>query len=480
MTYSKQLTAFLEDSRQKEAVSEISEFFIEFLKMWDFLHQKAPELGIHDLKKFSKSILDEITLPFYKKFKHLKFLEKNDAWINEYATLNITHPRYHGIMFPLRLITYEIVNHEEKLFEFFIQKIKTGEIQATDENLFNFLLPRLVHVVIPLSSTDLLILKSYQSLENNSRDYFKSANTENIANYVQVSVRNLIRKLNTLNFCQIVIPVHFLNMAKLGYETFLISHFEPIPKDLTNFTLFSFDLTISQFSLFQVPLQNNKIYLRLQDELKPTIFHQMTDRIHSWNLSGLGPGKNGWKIPPSFLHSDPSAQTIAPSPTLTFSLVPEFDRFRNLTSADIKILEFITTKGTFSSKKHLSETVKVSLPEVSRRLEEYRNQNLISKVYQYFNLGLDLHINFCLTTPSKDEISWIDHFLSFPKTDVFYNIDNDSSIFFGHLKLPNKWYKDFTRKISRIKKEFNELKFYYSVEPGDLLKWNLLPSETYS
>jgi hypothetical protein len=160
MTYSKQLTAFLEDFRQKQITSEISEFFIEFLKMWDFLHQKAPELSIHDLKRFSKSILDDITIPFYEKFKHIKILEKNDAWINEYSTLNIIHPHYGGIMFPLRLITYEIVNHEEKIFEFFVQKLKTGEIQATEENLFNFLFPRLANVSIPLSTTDLLILKS--------------------------------------------------------------------------------------------------------------------------------------------------------------------------------------------------------------------------------------------------------------------------------------------------------------------------------
>jgi DNA-binding Lrp family transcriptional regulator len=268
-------------------------------------------------------------------------------------------------------------------------------------------------------------------------------------------------------------------MAKMGYESFLISHFEPIPKDLENFTLFSIDFNISQFSLLQVPIQNNKMYLILQDELKPTIFHQMTDRLHSWNLSGLGPGKNGWKLPPSFLHSDPLSKSIAPSPTLSLSLQPDFDKFRELTEADIKILEFITTRGTFSSKKHLSQTIKVSLPEVSRRLEEYRKQNLIAKVYQFFNLGLDLTIYFCLSSPSKLDISWVDHFLSFPKSDVFYSIDDELSLFFGHLKIPNMWYKDFTRKINRIKKEFKDIKFYYSVEPGNIAKWNLSLSKTY-
>ncbi|MFX0173413.1 MAG: hypothetical protein ACFE9L_16085 [Candidatus Hodarchaeota archaeon] len=477
MMYSKQLTAFLEDFRQKQAISEISEFVIEFLKIWDFLHQKAPNLSIHDLKSFSKSILDSLTLPFFEKFKYLKFIEKYDSWIKEFSALAIT---WQGVtMFPLRLLSYEIVNHEEHLIEFFLQKLRTGEIQGTEENLFSFLIPRLNHTAIPLSNTDLLILKSYQPLENQNYDYFKGANTKEIADYVQISVRNLIRRLNTINFCQIIIPVHFLNMAKLGYETFLLSHFEPIPTELADYTLFSVDLIISRFSIFQIPIDNNRLYLKLQDEVKPSIFHQMTDRIHSWNLLGLYPGRDGWKIPPPFLHSDPNIKTIAPSPTLTFSLKPDFYCFRKLTKADIKILEFITTKGTFTSKKHLSETINVSLPEISRRLEEYREFDLISKIFQFFNLGLDLHIYFFLTVPSKLNISWLDHFLSFPKADVFYTVDDEISLFIGHLKLPNKWFKDFTRKINRIKKEFKDLKFYYSVEPGDIAKWNLSLSKTY-
>ncbi len=468
-----------QSSVQKQVLSKADGFVVDFLSIWDAIHSEAPNLALADIKKYSKDILDTITLPFYEKHKNKITLEKYDAWLNEYSSVVINWVGRGRIMFPLRLITYEIVNHSDRLLEFYLEKLQTKEIKGTTENLFSFLFPRLINVAIPLNEVDLLILKSLQALQNESKDLFKGASRDDISRFTNASTRTIVRRIQNIRFFQISIPIHFLDMAKLGYETFLLSHFKPIPDQLKPYALNSVDLSVSQFSLFQVPTTKTKVYMQLQDDLEPTLFHKMEHRIHSWNLTGLTVGKDGWRIPPHFIYCEPKTQSISPSPTIDTSLLPEIDTFRKLTPADIKILEFITTKGATKNKKELSRSVKVSLPETSQRLDEYNTNNLIFKVHQFFNLGLDLSISFFIVSPNSYEIPWIQQLLTFPGVDAFYSTDQTSSSFFGHIKLPNKWFKGFTRKITRLKNEFPELRIYYTAEVPSIPKWNLSLAETY-
>ncbi|MFX0016541.1 MAG: hypothetical protein ACFFB2_16520 [Promethearchaeota archaeon] len=472
-------TLSVEEIRQNQLTYQIDEFVLDFLDIWKLIHQDASKLTIADIKNYSKKVLPLVTLPFFEKYGSLPYVEKYDAWIKSLSSIVINWVGKGRIMFPLRLITYEVINHDENLLEFFIQKILTKEISGTIENLFNLLFPKLINVAIPLTETDLMILKSLQSLHTISKDLFKGANIARYAQTVDVSVRTITRRMQVINFLQIPIAMHFLDMAQLGYETFLLSHFNPIPDQLKPFCHTSVDLSISQFSLFQIPINKSKVYLQIQDTLEPTIFHQLNRRIQNWNLSGLAIGKDGWKIAPAFLYCEPHVKILSPSPAMDVSLRPSLDTFRRLTPADIKILEFITTTGSLKNKKQLSETVKVSLPKVSERLDEYQKHNLITKIHQYFNIGLDYSISFCVTSPTEHEICWIDHFLTFPKVDLFYDIDKKQTLFFGHVKLPPKWFKDFARKVRKLKKDFQDVKFYYTIDPPDIPKWSLTLSDTY-
>jgi hypothetical protein len=99
---------------------------------------------------------------------------------------------------------------------------------------------------------------------------------------------------------------------------------------------------------------------------------------------------------------------------------------------------------------------------------------------QFFNIGLDLSIYFFISAPKNININWADLFTSFAKVDVFYDNSTELDIYFGFLKLPVKFYKDFTQKIAAVKKEFSEIKFYYTVEPADITRWNLSLSQTYN
>jgi DNA-binding Lrp family transcriptional regulator len=465
--------------RQKQDSFQIDDFTLEFLRVWDFIHQQAPTLKLHDIKDFTESILKTITLPFYRKFKDLPIIEKYDSWVKSLSSIVINWSEVGRIMFPLRLVIYEVVNHQDELLDHCLRQITSGLMRGSSENIFNILFPRLINVAIPLTEMDILFLKALQPLHDKSMDIFKGATNEEISTELDVSTRTILRRIQTINFFQINIPMHFLDMAKLGYESFLASHFQPIPDELQPYCYSSTDLVFSQLSLFQIPISKSKIYMQLQDDLEPMIFQQMDQRIQNWNLSGLSVGKDGWKVPPSFLYSDPTQQIITTSPTMDVSLKPGFNTFRKLTPADIKIMEFITTTGALKTRKDLSNAVKVSQPETNSRLNEYQEHHLIHKIHQFFNIGLDFTITFFITFPNSYTFDWIPQLLSFPKADFFYAVDEQMTMFFGHVKLPPKWMKDFIIKVRTLKKKFPNLKFYYTASPPDIGKWSIKLSDTY-
>ncbi|MFX1507714.1 MAG: hypothetical protein ACFFDC_16630, partial [Promethearchaeota archaeon] len=186
-----------------------------------------------------------------------------------------------------------------------------------------------------------------------------------------------------------------------------------------------------------------------------------------------------WKISPSFVYSDPTQEVVTSSPAMDMPLKPGFDAFRRLTPADIKILEFITTTGAIKSRNDLSRAVKVSAPEISSRLNEYQEHHLIHKIHQFFNIGLDFTITFFITYPNSYTLNWIPQLLSFPKADFFYAGDEQMTMFFGHVKLPPKWMKEFVIRVRTLKKRIPDLKFYYTASPPDVGKWSITLSDTY-
>ncbi len=477
MVPSPQLQSGLENIRQNK-VEDVEPLVMDFLEIWVKIHNEAPELNIADVPEYAQELLKTHTLPLYEQYKELTLFQKYDAWINDFSALAVSW-RGGIIMFPLRLITYEIVSHEDRILEYYLSRLQTGEVDGTLETFTNFLFPRLINVAIPLKDVDLVILKSFLDIDQANFDYFKGFSAESAAVLTEASKRTIFRRLKLLNFSQIPIPIYFLDMGALGYETFLVSHFKPLTQTLAPYIVHSVDLNISQFSLIQVPTRNPRIYKHLQDSLEPVFFTTLSERVHSWNLSGLGEGRNGWKVPPPFIHTYPTRNIEFPSPHLKFSLACEFDPFRKLTRPDIKLLEFITTQGTVSSVKKLSQTIKMTVPDLTKRMREYQEHRIIQRSVQLFNIGLNLSIYFFISSPKSIGISWQNLLTSFAKVDVFYGSTDDMNTYFGFLKLPSKFYKDFTRKIKMVKEEYPEVKFYYTVEPADIVRWNLALSKTY-
>lgn len=473
-------SSILEEIRQKSNEYRVEEIVLDFLSIWEIIHKKAPELKPSDMRDYAKSIYKDITAKFCQKYSKYPTVEKHDAWIKNYSSIILNWIGRGRIMFPLRLITYEVFYHDENLFNYYIKRLTTKQIVGTSKELFEFLFPKLYNFAIPLEKTDIIILKGLQTLQRRDIDNVTKNQNKDLANNLDISLRTIQRRLNLLQFYQLRTPMSFIDLAQLGYETFLCTHLNPIPKSLSKYVTYSADLAISKFSLLHVPLNKPKDLYKFRDMVKPDLFHQMDHRTHLWNLGNLTTGKNGWKVPPPILHGDPKLNMITPSPDFEMNLIPEMDGFRKLTRADLEIIEFISSVGDFKSTSQLSQTIKVSLSEVSSRLNELNEKRILSKIYQFYNIGLDLTISIFISSPTHTGINWQDHFMTFPKSDICSKDLDDSSIYFGHIKLPIFWIKDFTRKMKSIKKEFPSCRIHYTIEPPDIAKWNISLKETYS
>jgi hypothetical protein len=468
------------DYIRQNTVTRVEPLVLDLLEIWVKIHNDAPKLSLKDIPEYAQSLLQSYTLPLYDQYQKMDIFQKYDAWIEDFSALGISWKRG-VIMFPLRLITYEISSHQDQWLEYYINRLQTGQFQGTKEELFDFLFTRLIIVSVPLKQVDILLLKSLLEADQGNFNYFKGLELISQANIANTSLRTVKRRMKLLKFSQVPIPVYLLDMGALGYETYIASHFNKIPEVLSPWVLHSVDLTISKFSLIQLPIRNTGLYKKLNDQLEPLIFCPLSERIHSWNLSDLDEGRDAWKVPPSFIHTYPTKNSPTPSPHLKISLQPQFDQFRELTSPDIKLIEFITTQGTVSSVKKLSRLLRMTVPDITEKMREYQSNHLLFRTIQFFNIGLDLSIFFFISAPKSVEIQWARLFTSFAKVDVFYDNSTTQDVYFGYLKLPClPWfYKDFTQKIAAVKKEFPEMKFYYTVEPADITRWNLSLSETY-
>ncbi len=478
MPLPQQNSLILDNFRQKPEEYKIEEFVLDFLNIWKHIHEKAKNYSLEDTLEFAKTILESHILPFYRKFEQDDILELNESWLKTYGSIVLKWRKRGNILFPLKLVTYEICFHDKQLLGFFLQKLSTKEIRGNKESLFEFIFPVLVNFTVPLDNLYISLLKAFQGLEKHNAVYYRQPTQTDFAKHLEVSPRTVLRRMNVIRLLQMVNALHFLDMGKLGYETTLFVHSNTFPKQYEKYLILSTNLTLGTFSIVQVPYKKPKEMFSLERNLDILISQPIGTKISSWNLTGLSQGEVTWQHPPPFLHGDADISLISPSPDLFFSLKPSFNSFRTLTPADIKILDFLTTRGSFSSIKQLSNTISVSSPEISKRLKEYGDADLLVKMNQYYNIGLDLTI-FIFASTENNNIPWVPHFLSFPRCDIYYQDDESPYYYFGYLKIPNYWIKAFARKIDLIKRDF-DVKIYYKIASSvDYAKWGVNLQETY-
>ncbi len=267
-------------------------------------------------------------------------------------------------------------------------------------------------------------------------------------------------------------------MAQLGYETTLLTHSNPFPEEFKHFLYLSTDLKVSRFSITQIPFKKSQEISKIHEKLELLTSQQMTRRVYSWNLAKLTIDLDRWQDPVPSLHGGHTTAIIRPSPDAEFSLTPSDNLFRPLTPADIRILDFISIKGSMATISQLSQEIQVSRPEVSKRLLEYSNENLFRRIFSFSNIGLDTTVFFFVST-KYTEIPWIQSFLAFPNVYVFYQDTDKPHYYFGLLKIPTKWLKPFARQVDILTQD-SGIKFYYKIASSvDFARWGISLEETY-
>ena len=164
-------TQLLDQFRQQHSSDTIDLFVLDFCSFWEVIHQYVQDSKVKKITKTAEiafALKDQFTLPFYEKYRsqpQYDFVEFYPSWMDRLATLCIRW-RGGGITFPLRLITYELANHDDNLLDCYLSHLLSGEINGSIDTLFQFLLPKLYTMALPLSSSELLLLKSCQLVFN--------------------------------------------------------------------------------------------------------------------------------------------------------------------------------------------------------------------------------------------------------------------------------------------------------------------------
>ena len=461
------------------AEQKVDTFVLDFLDIWCEIHNLTENCNLEDALKICQSLFPSHILPFFEKYKDEGNLQKHKGWIDSYASVYLKWGERGGFLFPLTLVIYEITYNDKGILLDLLKQLRMGINRGSKVELYEIIFPILTNFTVPLDELDLGIMKAYQTLQPLKSILFKNPENKSFAEILDVSTRTIIRRLKVLNLLQIVRPVQFIDMGKLGYESFLYVHQNPFPKEFQKNLLFSCNLTIGNFSIVQLPSSQLAAQIKLQDELDLIMAQPMVKRTTSWNLNSLASGEATWKNPPMFFFSKPETSVTTPTADVNLNLRPTFDSFRKLTRADFNLLDFIAREGGFKNLNDLSKAIKVNRMEVSNRLKEYTDENLIFKAHQFFNIGLDLSIFFFISDV-EDKIPWISHLLTFPKVDVFYQKEENPHYYFGYLKLPNTWIKPFARKIDLIRNEY-DVKVYYKIASAiDHFKWGISLANTYS
>ncbi len=466
----------LENIRQKKGIED---FVFDFLNIWIKINERAKKASIDQIYEISADLLKTDVLPFYEKYQKEQNMVKHDGWLKSYASINLKWGNRANLLFPLKLVCYEIINHKKGLLDEFISLLMTQQIQGRQEELYEFLFPLLINYVPPLDELSLNLLKTFNSLPSlDVKEYYQDPSRTIFAEHLETSLRTVIRRMNTIELLQMVNSTFFIDMGKLGYETSLLIHSKPFPKEYSKYLLLSTDLTIGKFSIVQIPIHAIQDTLAVQENVDLIINQPIRRRISNWDLSGLSGGDVLWKKQPAIFHTDPKSKIIGPSPLMDMELEPKMDQFRSLTPSDLKILDFIITSGAFRSIKQLSQAINVSVSRISRNLKEYTDAKLFTKMYQYFNLGLDLSV-FIFISDEEKQIPWIQHLLTFPKMDIFFQEEEKPHYYFGFVKLPNKWIKPFVRKVDLIRRDFGTKIYYKIYGPTDFFKWGVSLKDTY-
>jgi hypothetical protein len=469
--------------------TSIDPFVLDFCQFWVDIFDAVQQERIPKISKtaiLTRTFQHTHTQPFYEKYKAYDFVECFPAYWDRLGAICF---QWKGgwIAFPLRLITYELAHPQENLVATYLHHLTTGTLPGDRETLFAFLFPRLYQIALPLSDYDVHLLKGFQLVFNRCANFFRGPTIKEFVTHLpHITPETIRNKLEHFQFFQFAIDMFYPDMGKLGYETHLISHVYSLPTDLEPYRLSTVNFGRESLSLLQLPTATSALFAQLrsfldQDTTPSAIFEPLTWRTHSWNLTHLTGGHPYWKLPVKFFYSDLHTAPQTSSPTLDISLIPMFDPFRPLTPADLKLLAFLTTVGNTIRVKDMCTQLQLHHKTVVQLMAEYCDHQLLHRVVQFFNIGLDLSASLYVEVPRGSQaFPFLQQCLTLPRVDMFLTENKTSSIYYGQIDMPSIWIKEFVTRMRTIRDTFPDISLHYTFERPSPAKWNLSLAETYS
>lgn len=451
----------------------------DLLHIWGYIHSYVKDNNISSLNKvitIIESLFEPITLPFYKKYLDKPFLVENNVWLKQYFSFDLKWiNQTGGYLFPLKLLVYEILKHSENLYVYYASHLVSGDLDGSLETFQSIVYPKMIHLPIPLSNNDISILKALRNicLFHKVKAY-TGPNYDKIAEVSGLNTRTVIRRIKQLNFYQMYFPMKFIDMAKLGYETHLAFHQRPLPSQLAGNILFSIRINNQLISLVQIQYTDITQYRTLSQHTMKII--PLNERIQHFNLQELKKDRY-FIFPPPVIYTSQKRPLVYPPMDLHHLLDIDQISFRPLSHADITILDYITNTGIVDVKL-LAEHLSLSHSEVLLRLKEYENTNLLTKVYQYYNVGLDYGIHFLIES-TDESLPIINDFLSFPKVDLFSGTTEKGTISCGHFRCNSNWFRDIIRYFQKMTITYPTTTIQYSIERPLRINWNISLKKTY-
>ncbi|WP_455142863.1 hypothetical protein [Candidatus Hodarchaeum mangrovi] len=469
-----------------QTISQIKrdQIFIEdFIKYYGIIKHRAKFVdSINDIPILCQDIFEENTRPFYEKWKHHQFIDWNPGYAQDFHSFVL---RCGGtkILIPHRLLSYEIINPENRV----IEQLKLVEtILEFEKNITRILW----HLNLPLCKNDIkliemfihpLIKQKIQSIPTNRQ----------LAQLTELSENTISRRLNYLYQKTIVSHLYRVDMAKLGYETVAVIYQEKnnkIDSEIDYYCLLSIPIDWGEYfgkiKVFQIPYHQRMIWQKIKKQYEPHHIITLTKSYIGYDLTGLHPKPNTrWKILPPILDQHQWHDVcIAEGAGIEMNLFNDMSCCK-LSPNEISMLNLIQN-GTLSNT-HLSTTLNVTPKYIKQFFRHFFKNKLITRFTTLTHLGLDLKVGIYLLGKEKTSnhsliSKIINHLKFFPFCFLIYtenNVDQTKKMFItGLIRMPSQWIADFAKQWLDLTKEAFIPKLV--IEQG-MYNWGIDLSKTY-
>ncbi len=464
----------MEEEQQSELINEKEniKFILDFIGYWKsvktFIKPDGKSvISWRKWKEISRKMVDELTRPFFEKWKHLETVYLIEEYYVEHSSF-VFSLRGNQLLFPYQLILFEAWKSSDSL----ISSLKKNPSTRVFEKVLNSLF---VDLNVRLRKSDYQIIRKLaQPGFSKSLDRFPKL--KELAYGTRQDVRTVSNSLKYLFQHNVLSLIYLVDMARIGYQTELIFHKKS--KILTNlepYIAHSFPLTThGGFStVIQYPYRDTSAYLNLIEFFDSEDKVQMHFFYRGWNFGGFTQNPDErWKLKPPLLEvgGNWNTQLIVGEIGIEFNLNPLYNSYP-LSYREGRLLGLVH-KHSAMAEENLVKQLQVSRSYIAEDWKKLLRNSIIFRYPVFSNIGLGSKVHFCIRINSSKTggiRNILEHLKFFPYVEMIYNLEE--GIVVGKVKIPLSWTNDFIYRLSDLRDNYQEYSYYYYIGPDVYAPW---------